>query len=376
MLVLGLVATASAFAPANNDAKLSTTALFNMEKGAGGMFDTRNPNPVQHEDPRKSISEAPSFEEYLRMRSGGAAAPAPAAPAPAPAAPPAAAWGAPPAAAPPAWGAPAPAAAPPAWGAPPAAPAPAAHAPAMGAGGMFDTRNPNPIQHEDPRKSISAAPSFEEYLRMRDGGAAAAAPAPPAPAAAPAWGAPPAAAPVAASPPAWGAPPAAAAAPAAVGAGGSVLDTLSTLEGPGMVWGAEGVAISKEESEFKGFDNFDKFFAALQSTGVAAEIAQGGPYTILAPTNSAVESYEQLRGPMDANAVKLHIVPGQIASGDIRADLQSLGGPLHYRYAVRKHFINDAIIGEKTFGPYADFPMDVTCSNGVIHSVGLCFAFY
>ena len=29
------------------------------------------------------------------------------------------------------------------------------------------------MQHEDPRKSISAAPSFEEYLKQRDGGAAA-----------------------------------------------------------------------------------------------------------------------------------------------------------------------------------------------------------
>ena len=59
------------------------------------------------------------------------------------------------------------------------------------------------------------------------------------------------------------------------------------------------------------------------------------------------------------------------------ADLTDLNGnKLTYRYAVRKHFVNDAIIGEKTFGPYSDYPVDVSCSNGVIHSVGLCFAFY
>lgn len=35
------------------------------------MFDTRDPEPFQDEDPRKSISEAPSFEEYLKQRQAG-----------------------------------------------------------------------------------------------------------------------------------------------------------------------------------------------------------------------------------------------------------------------------------------------------------------
>jgi hypothetical protein len=32
------------------------------------MFDTRDPAAFKHEDPRKSIAEAPSFEEYLKSR--------------------------------------------------------------------------------------------------------------------------------------------------------------------------------------------------------------------------------------------------------------------------------------------------------------------
>jgi hypothetical protein len=32
------------------------------------MFDTRDPAPKKHDDPRKSINEAPSFEEYMRSR--------------------------------------------------------------------------------------------------------------------------------------------------------------------------------------------------------------------------------------------------------------------------------------------------------------------
>jgi len=120
------------------------------------MADTRNPDAFEHEDPRKSISAAPSFEEYLKQRDGGAAA---AAPAPAPAA----------AAPAPAWTPPAPApAAAPAWTPPAPAPAPAADGGAhVGSGGMADTRNPDAFVHEDPRKSISAAPSFEEYLKSR-----------------------------------------------------------------------------------------------------------------------------------------------------------------------------------------------------------------
>lgn len=230
--------------------------------------------------------------------------------------------------------------------------------PAKGAGGMFDTRDPAALKHEDPRKSIAEAPSFEEYMKMRSGGGGAA-PAPAAPAPAPASYAP---------------APAAVAAPS--GAGGTVVDTLSSLEGPGQVWGAEGIAVGKEESDLKGYDNFGKFFQALQSTGVAAELSGAGPYTVFAPVDSALETYEQLRGPVDANVVKMHIVPGKISSKDVSsADLTSIGGTkLTYRYAVRKHFVNDAIIGEKTFGKYADYPIDVECSNGIIHAVGLCFA--
>ena len=40
--------------------------------------------------------------------------------------------------------------------------------PVKGAGGMADTRDPETKDDDDARKSISAAPSFEEYMKMRD----------------------------------------------------------------------------------------------------------------------------------------------------------------------------------------------------------------
>eukprot|EP00980_Cylindrotheca_fusiformis_P030555 scaffold25026_cov142-Cylindrotheca_fusiformis.AAC.1 len=38
----------------------------------------------------------------------------------------------------------------------------------LGAGGMADTRDPEAYADADPRKSISAAPTFEEYMKLRE----------------------------------------------------------------------------------------------------------------------------------------------------------------------------------------------------------------
>jgi len=233
--------------------------------------------------------------------------------------------------------------------------------PELGKGGMADTRDPDALVHEDARKSIAAAPSFAEYLAMRDSGAAAA----------PAAAAPAAAAPAAAAPAA-AAPAPAAAAPAAAG---GLVDTLATLQGPGQVWGADGIAVGKEESDLKGYDNFGLFVERLQSTGVAAELG-AGPYTIFAPVDTAVETYETNFGPFDADCCKTHIVVGEVASSAVgSADLTNLGGkPLVYKRAFRKDFVNDVIIAEKTFGRFEDYPADVKTSNGLIHGVGISMA--
>jgi len=85
-LAFALVGSAAAFAP---QASVHTNTALNQHIGSGGMADTRNPDTVAHEDPRKSISAAPSFEEYLKQRANEgttAAVAADSAPAPAPAA--------------------------------------------------------------------------------------------------------------------------------------------------------------------------------------------------------------------------------------------------------------------------------------------------
>jgi len=187
LALLLLVGNTAAFSPLRAS-KVLSTILSNgaPHLGSGGMADTRDPAAFQHEDARKSISVAPSFEEYMKQRAGASDAPAAAAPAPAPApvyaapapAPAASSGGrdyspfgysprgAAPAAPAAAYSAPAAAYAPPAPAAAPAAPSGGPH---LGSGGMADTRDPAAFQHEDARKSISVAPSFEEYMKQRAG---------------------------------------------------------------------------------------------------------------------------------------------------------------------------------------------------------------
>merc|ERR1712127_685229 len=152
----------------------------------------------------------------------------------------------------------------------------------------------------------------------------------------------------------------------------NIVDTLASLEGPGQVWGADGIAVGKEESDFKGFDNFGLFSQRLASTGVGATLAGPGPFTVFAPTDTAIETYEMMKGPVDANVINSCIVSGAVpSSGLSSANLGTLAGSaLVYGRRFRKDFVNDAIVGEKTFGPFSDFPTDVQCDNGMIHSVG------
>lgn len=69
-VLVALAAGVSGFAPVKT---ISTpkTVVFNdgPDLGKGGMADTRDPEPfVNEDDPRQSISAAPSFEEYLKQR--------------------------------------------------------------------------------------------------------------------------------------------------------------------------------------------------------------------------------------------------------------------------------------------------------------------
>jgi uncharacterized surface protein with fasciclin (FAS1) repeats len=149
----------------------------------------------------------------------------------------------------------------------------------------------------------------------------------------------------------------------------NIIDTVAGLQGPGVVWGAEGIEVGKEEAELKGYDNFGKFIAAVNAAGLADTLRGGGPYTVFAPTDSAFDAY---KGPLDAQLLKNHVVEGKHSTGSIGSNLPTLAGKeLVYGRRFRKNFLNDAIIGQGSFGGFGDFPVDVECDNGVVHAISV-----
>jgi uncharacterized surface protein with fasciclin (FAS1) repeats len=156
---------------------------------------------------------------------------------------------------------------------------------------------------------------------------------------------------------------------ASTGLNANIVDTAAGLQGPGVVWGAEGIAVGKEEADLKGYDNFGKFIAAVEAAGLSDVLKTGGPYTVFAPVDSAFDAY---KGPITAEVLKYHVVEGERASSSITANLPTLAGKdLVYGRRFRKNFLNDAIIGQGSFGGFGDYPTDVKCDNGVIHAISV-----
>ena len=148
----------------------------------------------------------------------------------------------------------------------------------------------------------------------------------------------------------------------------NIVDTIANLQGPGVVWGAEGIAVGKEESELRYYDNFGSFIAAVKAAGLVDALSGPGPFTVFAPTDSAFAAY---KGPLTAEVLKYHVVPSKIASGSINGPMPTLqGNPLTYERKFRKTFVDDAIIGQISFGS-TSFPSDVECDNGVVHAIAV-----
>ena len=69
----------------------------------------------------------------------------------------------------------------------------------------------------------------------------------------------------------------------------NIVETLKTLQGPGVCWGSEGVELGHEENDIKGYDNFDKLVGAVAAAGLAQALSGPGPFTVFAPVNSAFD---------------------------------------------------------------------------------------
>ena len=150
----------------------------------------------------------------------------------------------------------------------------------------------------------------------------------------------------------------------------TIPETLASLEGPEIFWGSDGVLEGYDESDIKGYDNFDKLKAALDAEGVDLS---GGTYTLLAPSNSAIEKHTTEVGtPIDSAVLKYHVIEGKVAMDGLNTDQKTLnGGTLTAYRKFRKNWLDGAIIGLKSEGPSksSNWPADVECDNGIIHAI-------
>lgn len=147
------------------------------------------------------------------------------------------------------------------------------------------------------------------------------------------------------------------------------MQTLSTLQGPEIFWGPDGVPLGYEESDIKGYEGFGKFCDALTSTGVS--IPSG--CTVLAPADSAFDKFEAQGGTVTADIMKYHIIPsGLKALDDLTTDQVTLqGGTLTAYRKYRKNWLDNAIVGLKSEGASlsATWPADVNTGDAMIHAV-------
>lgn len=156
-----------------------------------------------------------------------------------------------------------------------------------------------------------------------------------------------------------------------------IMAIASTLEGPGIPWGPEGIAKGHFEDEVKAYENFGLFLNAVHANDLTDLLngdEGGGRMTLFLPVDSAVAAYT---GPLDEAFIKHHIVPEELSAKDVanEAEVMTLQGEalaVRKLDRGRKVYVDGAVLGQ---GPWEQgaawgrYAVDVECSNGVIHAV-------
>lgn len=156
-----------------------------------------------------------------------------------------------------------------------------------------------------------------------------------------------------------------------------IMAIASTLEGPGIPYGPDGVAKGHFEDEVKSRENFGLFLNAVHECGLTDLLngdEGGGRMTLFLPVDSVVEAYN---GPLDEAFIKHHIVPEELSSRDIanESEVPTLQGEalsIRKLDRGRKLYVEGAVLGQAPWeqgAAWGRYPVDVECSNGVIHAI-------
>jgi uncharacterized surface protein with fasciclin (FAS1) repeats len=124
--------------------------------------------------------------------------------------------------------------------------------------------------------------------------------------------------------------------------------------------------------------NFDILLAAVQAAGLLDTLAEGGSFTILAPTDAAFEAAlaalgltaEQLLADTDllTSVLLYHVIPGEFYSGDITAAVNGAG-------SFEAPSVNGDTISISVQGGFIKvdganvIATNIVASNGVIHAI-------
>ena len=119
-------------------------------------------------------------------------------------------------------------------------------------------------------------------------------------------------------------------------------------------------------------DSFSTLSTAIEAAGLTQTLAEGGPYTVFAPTNEAFEALpegtlEQLLQPENqellAQILAYHVVPEEVMSADAETgEVQTVAGQpvsITVDETTGTVMVNNAMVIQP----------DVEASNGVIHAV-------
>ena len=148
-----------------------------------------------------------------------------------------------------------------------------------------------------------------------------------------------------------------------------IIPALGSMEGPSYTYGHYAALEGKKPTDVKGYDNFDFFRALVEQTECAKFISGNGPYTVFAPTNSAIEAFD---GAFDEDVIKSHFVDRDIYTDEFEdGELETMSGhKLKVKKKFRKIYVDQAIIGQlDNHSGGTPYPTNVICKNGVIHTI-------
>lgn len=152
--------------------------------------------------------------------------------------------------------------------------------------------------------------------------------------------------------------------------GGTIYSALGTLEGPSIAEGHFAALEGKKPTDIKEYDNFDAFKNAIAQAD-CTKILQGlGPYTLLAPTNTAIQNFD---GILSEELIKAHVIPQDILTDEMEGSFETLAGTtVTFRKEFRKTYVDNALIGQlDNHSGGTHYPTNILCENGVIHAINV-----